>query len=135
MTSKFAFAPLHTVRIMPRHFLCFSHGLKQTFQMALEMKLTAKHIVKNENSVGCFKLFLLPFFSFLKASFVLSRSISIFILGNCFGTQLQLFHQTCSMHSYLLKTRQTHQQSFLDDDRTEAFLNKNQHILSLLSDG
>jgi hypothetical protein len=68
VTSKIAFAPLQTVRIMPRHFLCFSHGLKQTFQMALEMKLTAKHFVKNENSVGCFKLFLFPFFSFLKAS-------------------------------------------------------------------
>ena len=125
MTSKYAFAPLHTVRIMPRHFLCFSHGLKQTFQMALEMKLTAKHFVKNENSVGCFKLFLLPFFSFLKESiFVLEAFLGILILDNCFGTQLQLFHQTCSMHSYLLKTRQTHQQSFLDDDRTEAFLIK-----------
>ena len=114
MTSKFAFTPLHTVRIMPRHFLCFSHGLKQTFQMALEMKLTAKHFVKNENSVGCFKTISSSFLLLFKSIYISSRSFSIFILGNFFGTKLQLFHQTCSMHSYLLKTRQTHQQSFLD---------------------
>ena len=103
MTSKFAFSPLHTVRIMPRHFLCFSHGLKQTFQMALEMKLTAKHFVKNENSVGCFKLFLLPFFSFLKASiFVLNRSFSFFILGIVLVPSCSCFirHAPC-IHIYL----------------------------------
>ena len=63
--------------------------------MALEMKLTAKHFVKNENSVGCFKLFLLPFFSFFKASIISElEDFSITSLGNCFG-KVQSILEAC----------------------------------------